>query len=168
MLFWYGGQRAWLTDRLCSCFEHIVPVVGGRAKALDAGVQSNHGVRHLVAGGIGVKAAIDLRSLIQQGLEPSWVGPGAGGGETTGLGMESKATEGIDGGFTKDDRLAGGHGGWERFSRNGKAAEVLLRPGGQAVPRARGGAAQLRSHRNVFFSKQQENGIGSGVGIEGA
>jgi hypothetical protein len=45
------------------------------------------------------------------------------------LGMESKATDGIDGGFTKDDRFAGGHGGWERLSRNGKEAEVLLRPG---------------------------------------
>ena len=153
MLFWYGGQRAWLTDRLCSCFEHIVPVVGGRAKALDAGVQSNHGVRHLVAGGIGVKATIDLRRVIQQGLEPSWVGPGAGGGETTGLGMESKATDGINGGFTKDDRLAGGHRGWERLSRNGKEAEVPLRPGGQAVPRARGGAAQFRSDREIFFSE---------------
>jgi len=142
--------------------------VGGRAKALDAWVQSHHGVRHVVAGGIGVEAAIDLGSLIQQGLEPSWVGPGARSGETKGLRMKGKATDGIDGGFTKDDRLAGGHGGWERFSRNGKEAEVLLRPGGQAVPRARGGAAQFRSHRNVFFSKQQENGVGSGVCIQGA
>ena len=164
MLSWYDGQRAWLTDRLCSCFEHIVPVVGRGAKALDAGVQCDHGVRHEVAGGIGIKAAIDLSRLIQQGLEPSWVGPGAGGGETTGLGMEGKATEGINGGFTQDDWLAG----WERLSRNGKAAQILLRPGGQAVPRARGGAAQLCSHRNVFFSKQQENGVGSGVGIQGA
>jgi hypothetical protein len=43
--------------------------------------------------------------------------------------MESKATDGIDGGFTKDDRFAGGHDGWERLGRNGKEAEVLLRPG---------------------------------------
>ena len=98
------GQRAWLTDRLGSGSEHIVPVVGGGAKALDGWVQSDHGVGHVVAGGIGIKAAIDLSWLFQQGVEPSWVGPGAGGGETTGLGMESQATDGIDGGFTKDDR----------------------------------------------------------------
>jgi hypothetical protein len=73
LLLWHSGQRAWVTDRLCSCFEHIVPVVGGGAKALDAGLQSHHGVRHVVAGGVGVKATIDLSRLIQQGLEPSWV-----------------------------------------------------------------------------------------------
>ena len=140
-------------DRLCFCFEHVVPVVGGRAKASDAGVQGHHGVGHLVASGISIKAAIDLSRLIQQGLEPSWVGPGAGGGETTGLGMEGKATEGINGGFTQDDWLAGEAGGWEWLGRNGKAAQILLRPGGQAVPRACGDAAQFRSHRKLFFSE---------------
>jgi hypothetical protein len=116
---------------------------------LDAGVQGQHGIGHLVASGIGIKATIYLSRLIQQGLEPSWVGPGAGSGETTGLGMERKATEGINGGFTQDDWLAG----WERLSRNGKAAQILLRPGGQAVPRACGDAAQFRSHRKLFFSE---------------
>ena len=140
-------------DRLCFCFEHVVPVVGGRAKALDAGVQGHHGIGHLVASGISIKAAIDLSRLIQQGLEPSWVGPGAGGGETTGLGMESQATDGIDGGFTKDDCLANRLGSLARLSRNSKEAEILLGPGGQAVPRARGGAAQFRSDREIFFSQ---------------
>ena len=112
--------------RLCSGFEHIVPVVGARAKALAVWVESHHGVGHLVAGGIGVKATIDLSRLIQQRFEPSWAGPGAGGGETTGLGMECQATDGLNGGFTKDDWLAGGPGGWARLSRNGKAAQILL------------------------------------------
>ena len=106
MLFWGDRRRVWLTARLCFCFEHVVPVVGGRAKALDGGVQGDHGIGHLVASGIGIKATIDLSGLSQQGFEPSWVGPGAGGGEATGLGMEGKATEGINGGFTKDDWLA--------------------------------------------------------------
>ena len=135
------------------CFEHVVPVVGGRAKALDAGVQGHHGIGHLVASGIGIKATIDLSRLSQQGFEPSWVGPGAGGGQTAGLGMERKATEGINGGFTQDDWLAGQARGWERLSRNGKVAQILLRPGGQAMPRARGGAAQFRSDRELFFSE---------------
>ena len=168
MLFWWDRRRAWLTDRLCFGFEHVVPVVGGRAKAFDAWVQSHHGVGHLVASGIGIKATIYLSRLIQQGLEPSWVGPGAGSGETTGLGMERKATEGINGGFTQDDWLAGEACGWERLRRNGKAAEILLRPGGQAMPRACDGAAQFRPHRKLFFSEQQENGVGSGVGIQRA
>ena len=86
--------------------------MGGRAKAFDAWVQSHHGVGHLVASGIGIKATIDLSRLIQQGFEPSWIGPGAGGGETTGLRMERKAAEGINGGFTQDDRLAGEAGDW--------------------------------------------------------
>ena len=48
------GQRAWLTDRLRSDSEHIIPVVGGGAKALNGWVQSHHGVGHVVAGRIGI------------------------------------------------------------------------------------------------------------------
>ena len=52
--------------------------------------------------------------------------------------------------------------------RNGEEAEVFLGAGGQATPRAGGGSAQFGADRQIFLSQQQENGIGSGVGIEGA
>ena len=56
--------------------------------------------------------------------------------------MERKATEGINGGFTQDDWLAGQARGWEKLHRNGKVAQILLRPWGQAVPRARRGGGR--------------------------
>ena len=95
--------------------EHVVPVVGRRAEAFDGRMQSDHGGGHGVAGGVGIEAAVDLASLVQQRREPARVGPGAGGREAAVVGMEGKATDGIDGRFAKDNRA----GGIRRFDERG-------------------------------------------------
>ena len=58
-----GGEAA----RLVLGPEDVVPIVLGGAKALDGGVQGDHGGSHGVAGGIGVEAAVNLTTLIQKG-----------------------------------------------------------------------------------------------------
>ena len=40
-------------------FEHVVPVVEGRAQTLDGGIAMDHSVGHAVAGGIGIEGAED-------------------------------------------------------------------------------------------------------------
>ena len=52
------------------CPEHVVPVVFGRTEAFDGGMQSDHGASHIVTGGIGIEAAIDRVTLVQQRLRP--------------------------------------------------------------------------------------------------
>ena len=39
--------------------KQIVPIFGRRAQTEDGGMESVHTLRHSVAGGIGVKAAVD-------------------------------------------------------------------------------------------------------------
>jgi hypothetical protein len=51
-------------------------------------MSGDKGARHLIPGGTGVEAAIDLVTLVQQRLEPARVGPGTGDGETAVVGME--------------------------------------------------------------------------------
>jgi hypothetical protein len=85
------------------CLEHVVPVVFRRTEAFDGWVQSDHGASHVVTGGIGIEAAIDRVTLVQQRLQPAWVGSGPGGGEATVVGMKGEATDRIDGRFTEND-----------------------------------------------------------------
>jgi len=66
-------------------------------------VKSDHGFGHGVTGGIGVKAATDLIALLNEGREPAGIGSGTGGGEATILGMESQATDGVNGRLAEDD-----------------------------------------------------------------
>src|SRR5271157_5502833 len=75
--------------------------------------------------------------------------------------MEGKATDSINGRFAKDDRRSG-------VSGNGEAAQVLLRTGRQAVPRLRRGAAKFGANGSVLLVSQEEDGVGPGVGVEGA
>ncbi len=82
--------------------------------------------------------------------------------------MERKATEGVDGRFTKNDRWVGAVDKGQGLGANRKEAEVFLGAGRQAVPGVRGGAAQFGAHRKIFFSQQQENGVALGVGIDAA
>ena len=117
-----------------------------RAEAFDGGVQSGHGASHIVTDGIGIEAAIDLVTLVQQRLQPAWVGPGPGGGEATVVGMKGEATDRIDGRFTENDA-------WQRGGGNGEAAQVFLRAGRQATPDTLGSAAQFGPHGEVFFSE---------------
>jgi|APCry1669189204_1035204.scaffolds.fasta_scaffold110192_1 hypothetical protein len=81
---------------LCLGPEQVVPIVGGRAKALDGGVELDHGASHGVTGRVRIEAAVNLATLIQQGAKPVRVGAGTGCGETPASGMEGKATDGID------------------------------------------------------------------------
>jgi hypothetical protein len=153
-------RRAW-DDALCFSLEHVVPVVLRRTEAFDGGVQSGHGASHIIPGGIGIEAAIELTTLVQQRLQPARVGPGPGRGEATVLRMKGEATDCIDGRLTEDD-------GWQRGAGNGEAAQVFLGAGRQAAPATLGGAAQFGPHGEVVFSEQQENGVGPGVGIQSA
>ena len=77
--------------------EHVVPIVLSGAEALDGGVQGDHGASHGVTRGVGIEAAVNLAALVQQRLQPSRVGPCAGGRETAAAGMEGKTTDGING-----------------------------------------------------------------------
>jgi hypothetical protein len=155
------GERGGRAGGLRLYPEHVVPIVLRRAEAFDGGTHSDHGASHIVTGGVGIEAAVNLATLVQQGPQPARVGPGAGGGKATVPGMEDKATDGIDGRFAKDNDR-------QRFGRNGEAAQVLLGAGRQAVPRPPGGAAQLGPDREVVLAPQQENGVGPRIGIEGA
>ena len=86
---------------------------------MDGGMESDQSAGHLHPGGIGIKAAVDAVALVQERSLPAWVGSGAGCGDAAVLGMEGKATDGIDGGLAKDDFLEMGGG-------NGEEAEVFL------------------------------------------
>ena len=163
-----GEEAEGSPDRLCWRSEQVVPIVVGRAKALDGGMQGEHGASHGVTGGIGVEAAADLATLLQQGPQPARVGAGAGGGEALVSGMEGKATEGIDGRFAKDHLPAGRQGRWMGLGGNGEAAQVFLGARGQATPSPRGGAAKLGADGEVLWAAQQEDGVGPGIGVEGA
>jgi hypothetical protein len=82
--------------------------------------------------------------------------------------MESKATDGMNSRFTKDDGTGGADSPGPRLGVNSKEALVFLRAGSQAVPGTRGGAAQFSPHGQVFLSKEQENDIAAGVAIHDA
>ena len=84
------------------------------------------------------------------------VGPGPGGGEASGVGMEGATTEGIDGRFAKDQSRTGGRA-------CGKEALVFLGTRSQAPPRALGGAAEFGADRLVFVVQQEKDGVGSEV-----
>src|SRR5271157_2195137 len=108
-------------------------------------MQGEHGASHGVTRGIGVEAAVNLATLLQQGSQPARVGAGAGGGEALVSGMEGKATEGIDGRFAKDHRWTGLGPSSVAALRdgNGEAAQVFLGARGQATPSPWGGAAGI-------------------------
>ena len=133
--------------------EHVIPVVCRRAEAFDSRIQSDHGGGHVVAGGVGVEAAVDRVALVQEGLQPMRVGPGTGSGKAPAVGMQSKTTERIDSRLTKDDRAGSLRGAGATLERNSKAAQVLLRAGSQATPGPGGGAAQLGTDWEIFLSE---------------
>ena len=139
--------------RLAAGLEEVVPVVSGRAETFDNRMQSDHRGGHGVAGGVGVEAAADLAGMLQQGLEPKRIGSGTGSRKTPGLGIQSKATEGVDSRFTKDNRASGILGAGGTLDRNGEEAEVLLGTGCQATPGTCGGAAQFSANGQLFLSE---------------
>ena len=83
---WPGGLR--------SGPEDVVPIVVGRAKALDGLMAGDHGAGHGVTGGVGIEAAVDLAALVQEGGQAARVRPGTGGGEAPVRGMEGQYLRG--------------------------------------------------------------------------
>ena len=76
-----GGDMKGGAGDLQSCLEHVVPIMSSGAEAFYRWMQSDHCVGHGGTGGIGIKATVDLTTLVQQRLQPAWVGPGPGGGK---------------------------------------------------------------------------------------
>ena len=70
-------------------------------------MEGDHRLSHVVTSGVRIEAAVDLAALRQQRRQPSWVGPSTGSGEAVVLGMQSKATDGVDGGLTENDLSVG-------------------------------------------------------------
>lgn len=57
----------------------------------------DHGLGHVITGGIGVEAAVKAEALCEQRGEPGRVGSGPGGGEAEAVGIKNYATEGLQG-----------------------------------------------------------------------
>ena len=133
----------------------------GGAESLDGGVESDHGVSHVIAGRIGVEAAVEAESLGEQRGKPGGVGSGAGGGEAEAVGIEDRATEGVDGRFAQDSHLGVRGTGCE-------VAQVFTGARGEAAPSGSCSAAEFGANGPVFLSKEQEDGIGLVVGIKAA
>ena len=66
-------------------------------------MEGDQGLSHGISSGIGVKAAVDAKMLVDEGGEPSGIWPGASGGDAKMTGMEGRATDGINGRFAEDD-----------------------------------------------------------------
>src|SRR3982074_2648339 len=113
-------------------------------------MQSAHGMGHGVSGGVGIKAAVEFVALIDERGQPAWVGPGAGGGDATEVGMEGKATDRIDGRLTEGDGL----------QRSSGDREVTW---SYAVPGAMGGSAKLGVEGMFFFPSSGSFGLFRGV-----
>ena len=148
-------------ERLRTCPEHVVPIVRRGAQALDGWMQADQGAGQGVAGGVGIEPAVKLAPLVQQALQPGWVRPSPGCREATVSGMEGQATDGVNGRFAQDD-AGEGRGG------NGEAAQVFLGTRSQAAPSRAAGAAQFGADGVVILVAEEKDGIGAGIGIEGA
>ncbi len=79
---------------------------------------SDHCGSHGIAGRVGIKAAIQAATLLDEMVEPEWIWSGSCGRDAAVVRMEHKAADGIDGGLTEDNmRVAG--------SRDREVAEIF-------------------------------------------
>lgn len=142
----------------------------GWRQALDLGVEGDHGLRHGLAGGVGVEPAADGVALCQEWTQPAGIGPGTGRGNARELRMEDAAAKGVDGRFTQDDGalVCIGSGGRKRNWGNGKEAQILLGAWGHPPPGLSRGAPDFGADRSVVLSPQHEDGIGAVIGVKGA
>ena len=46
--------------------QDIVPIVEGRSEQLDGGMKADHSPSHVLAGGIEIKTASDLTTLLEE------------------------------------------------------------------------------------------------------
>ena len=70
---------------------------------MDGGVESDHLAGGVVAGFVGVEAAVDLVAASDQSLEPTWIGSRAGSRDTDAIGIHGGAAEGVDGRLAEND-----------------------------------------------------------------
>ena len=70
---------------------------------MDDGMQGDHGLGHVIAGGIGVEAAVDVAPLVEQRGQPNGIGSGAGGGDAAAASIKGRATDGVDGRFAENN-----------------------------------------------------------------
>jgi hypothetical protein len=128
-------------------------------------MESDHGLGHALAGLIRIKAAINPGTMIDQGTKPGGIGPGARGGDATMVWMKGEGADGINGRFTKDERVReiGGsvHG-------EGKEAEVFAGTRSHTTPMAGSGSAKFGSDWGALRTPEEEDGIGSVVGVKRA
>ena len=123
-------------------------------------IQVDQGSSHRVAGGVGIEPAVNLAPLVEQALQPGWVGPSSGRREATVARMEGKATDGVNGRFAKDDDREG-------LGGNGEEAQVFLGTKSQAAPSTAAGTAQFGADGVVVLVAQEKDGVGAGISIEG-
>jgi hypothetical protein len=135
-------------------------------------MEGDHRLSHVVTSGVRIEAAVDLAALRQQRRQPSWVGPSTGSGEAVVLGMQSKATDGVDGGLTENDLSVG-----RTSRREAEPAKVFARARGQAAPGTEGSSAEFGPNRGVWLCpvggagggwQQQKNGIAVMISVEHA
>ena len=149
--------------------EGVVPIVLRGSHTLDRRMEGHHGLRHGLAGGVGIEAAVDRVALLKQRAKPAGIGPGTGGRDAAELGMEDPAADGVDGRFAQDDGTMPrvGPEKRQRDCGNGKEAQVFLGSGGHAAPGLRSRSAEFGADRSVLFSPQNEDGVGSVIGVKG-
>ena len=70
---------------------------------MDGGVESDHLAGRVVAGLVGVEAAVDLVATSDQSLEPTWIGSRAGSGDADVIGVDRGAADGVDGRLAEND-----------------------------------------------------------------
>ena len=139
--------------------EDVVPVVERRCQKLDGGMKGNHGVSHVLAGGVEIEAAPETAVLVKELGDPSGIGSGPRGGQTAVLGMEHMATEDVDSRFAEDDVGA-------REGRKGEEAKIFTGTGSHAAPGNGTCAAQFGTDGLAVGVVEQEDGVGTGVGVE--
>ena len=137
----------------------VVPVVERRRQKLDGRMKGDQGVSHVLAGVVQIEAAPEVATLVQEVRHPGRIGPGTGGGHTAVSGMEKVATDGVDGRFAEDDVRS-------RNGRDGEEAQILAGARGHAAPGKWTGAAQFGADGLAMPIAQEEDGVGSGVGVE--
>ena len=122
-------------------------------------MKGNHGVSHVLAGGVEIEAAPEAATLVKELRDPGGIGSGARGGQTAVLGMDHVTTDGVDGRFAENDVRS--REGWNR-------EEAKIFPGtlGHAAPRDGTGAAQFGTDGLPGGVVQQEDRVGSGIGVE--
>ena len=131
-------------------------------------MEGDHGLGHGFAGVIGVEAAEKRLSLGEQIWEPGWIGACTGGGEAVCGGKQGVTTEGIDGGLAQDAGFERCVWPWLAAGRDGEGAEVLAGAWGHAAPREGADAAQFGTDGLAVGVTEEEDGVGSRVGVETA